>query len=84
MKSTNPNNYGLVRSAFAAFCAQEGLTPYKNGVCYEHGQFWGTAEDAEGLWHNFSVVDVGCALCDGNADYCVNCRSYSGVGFEEV
>jgi hypothetical protein len=78
LKTSNPNNYRLIRSVFQRYCKEHGLDNPQ--VYFEHEGFSCSADD-----RYFRAVDAACPMClDTDPDYCFNCGRYNKIDFERV
>ena len=82
MKTTNPDNYRLIKSVAFVYCDKTYTEDIKYDVFYEHEQFW-LRIGGEGFEETFSVIDACCPLC-GNSDYCFVCGRHNQIDFELV
>lgn len=84
LKSTNLTNYKIIKSVADIFCDEKYPdTSIKEDVFFEHGQFWLTV-NTEYQTDTYSVVDAGCEICNGEMDYCFNCKRCNGIDFELI
>lgn len=82
LKSTNPNNYKMIKAIAELFCNEKYNKIEHFIVFFEHGQFWMKVE-TEAKEDTFSVVDSECLICQGETT-CFNCGSNNGISFELI
>ena len=85
LKTDKNHNYRLVRACFIAFCDENELTPYINGVMWEHEGFSCSAANEDGDILQYRAVDACCMnCCDSDLDHCPACNRNNQIDFEEV